>query len=109
MTSERAVAWLDWVDQGLLVELLGTVGLTISVLPLAGLMFLRAWTGLPGFVVASLILPPVALIGCILCAVALGLMGKNWIAGWGRAVLGLMFGAGVLGYWAIMVLVSLGI
>jgi hypothetical protein len=107
MTSEHAVARLDWVEQDLLVELLGTVGLTISVLPLAGLMFSHASTGLLGFVVASLILPPVALIGCILCALALGLMGKNWIAGWGRAVLGLMLGAGILGYWAIIVLAGL--
>ncbi len=107
--SERAVAWSDWVDIGLSVELLGTVGLALSVVPLVGLMVFRAWTGLPGFVVASLALPPLALAGCGLSALALGLMGRTWVPGWGRAVLGLMLGGGVLGYWLVMVLAALGV
>ncbi len=107
--SERAVAWSDWVDTSLSAELLGTVGMAVSVMPLMGLMALRAWAGLPGFVVASLTLPLVALAGCGLSVLALGLMGKSWAPGWGRAVLGLMLGGGVLGYWLVMVLVALGV
>ena len=104
------------LDNSLLIEALGTLGLALATLPALSLMLSYRWIQPDGRIplleaarsvaLGSLVLPAVAVLGCLACLTSLALMQSRWLSGWERAVLGLVVSGIVLGYWVALLAVG---